>query len=115
MDKDTKTDALADDIIAFFKTAFDQDVKIGPAEQGDGFEIETDAGASFTFEIVGATRSEVALKYFEHIRSVHRFVVENRRSGSWLDGGRVFSRAEKEQARLCLAKLDAWAVQHLKS
>ncbi|MEY4745085.1 MAG: hypothetical protein RL272_1030 [Candidatus Parcubacteria bacterium] len=115
MAKDIGDDALADDIIAFFKTEFGEDVAIGPAERGDGLAIETDAGASFSFEIHGATRAEVALRYFEHIRFVYKFVVENRRSGAWLDGGRVYSRAEKEHARRCLAKLDAWAAQNLKS
>lgn len=113
MAEDTENDGLADDVIAFFKKEFDQVVEIAPSS-GDGFVIETCAGASITFEIVGATRTEVALSYFEHIRSVERFVVENRRSGSWLDGGRRYSRAEKERARRRLAKLDAWAAKYLK-
>ncbi|HTM68508.1 MAG TPA: hypothetical protein VL426_04360 [Candidatus Binatia bacterium] len=106
-----ENDALADAIVAFFKTAFGEDVKIEAAESG--FEISTDAGASFAFEIAGATRAEAARNYFEHIRSVYRFVVDNKRSGSWLDGGRKYRREEKERAQACLAKLDAWAVEHL--
>lgn len=113
MAKDIGDDTLADGIIAFFKAEFGQEVRIGPAQQGEGFEIETDAGASFTFEISGATRSEVALKYFEHIRFVNRYVVEHRMSDSLLDGGRWYSREEKAQARQRLAVLDAWAAEHL--
>ena len=113
MAKDIGDDTLADDIVAFFKAEFGEEVRIGSAQQGEGFEIETDAGASFTFEITGATRSEVAVKYFEHIRSVNRYVVEHRMSGSLLDGGHWYRREEKKRARRRLAILDAWAAEHL--
>ena len=112
MDPTQENEAQAAAIVEFFRAEFATKIVIDSCPSG-GYQIETDAGASFTVEICGATKAAVARAYFEHIRSVNRFVAENRRSGSRLDGGRVFSRAERGRARLTLAKLDVWARQHL--
>lgn len=107
MQTQEENDAMADAIVAFFKAEFSEDVVIERTDEGH--EIATDAGASFTFEIRGATRAEAARNYFEHIRSVHRFVIDNKRSGPWIDGGRKYRPEDKQRARARIAKLDAFA------
>jgi len=109
-----ENDELANKIIAFFKECFGMDIDIGPAFDSDApYAIETHTGNTFTFEIAGETRIDVALRYFNHVRSAHRFVVENKRSGAWIDGGRKYKPEEKERSRTLLAKFDAWANENL--
>ena len=119
MDQTRENEALAEAIVKLFRTEFGEEVVIEPVQPGEwreqekGFQIETDAGASFTFEIFGTTKAAAACAYFEHIRSVNRFVVEHWLSNNLLDGGHFFRPREKREARRRLAILDAWARQHL--
>lgn len=119
---ETEDDALADAIIAFFKKEYGRDLVIspikdvpywGPFQEDEKFLTETDAGCTFEIPISGPTRAAVAKRYFEHIRSVEKFVAEHWRSGSWLDGGRWFKEEERDGARNRLALLDEWAAKHL--
>lgn len=102
-------DALADEIIAFFKAEFGKDLVIEPAWNGAGFET-----SSFWFEISYPTRAEVALAYFSSFRYGYWHALNNRWSNLWLDGGHIYRREEKERARYVLAVLDAWGAKHLR-
>ena len=103
-----ENEALAAAIMNFFRTEFGIDEVIEVCPDG-GFQIETGAGASFTFEICRATKAAVARAYLEHIRHVWRCALNKRRC-IW------FHRAthqEREKLRSQLDRLDAWTRQNL--
>ena len=111
---DPQDDVLADKIMGFLNRDAAPGRETAIRQDGQGrYCIETDAGASFTFEIHGATRLEIARRYFDLLRSVASYAVEHVRSGSWLDGGRAFTDEEKKAATRRLAELDAWAAANL--
>lgn len=109
MGRTPENEALAAAIINFIRTEFAIDAVIDGCPDG-GYLIETDAGASFTFEICGATKAAVARAYFEHIRQVWRHALEER---TFIYFYRA-NRKERERLKRQLAKMNAWARQHLR-
>ena len=116
-------DVLADRIIAFTNELFEKGdfpTKIMPAVSGnkDGFEIETDMGSSFTFEIWEATRFEVARAYYDHAISVYEHMLQSRKTIRGyilykLGGGYWITKKEKLAIKERYDRLKAWGAKNL--
>lgn len=109
--------ATPQEIMNFLRDVVGEKTKIEPTEDGSGFQICTDMGASFTFEITRATENEVARAYFDHCCQVCEYG-----SKQFIRGGGGFlvllffglvSRKERRAAARQLEILQAWRANNL--
>lgn len=100
------------EIMDFLYEVSGENTGIEPAWDGSGFQVETDMGSSFTFEITADTEEEVARKYFDHCCHVYGYMVERSRLFLW----RLRKKFTKEDRQMCeraLARLHAWRDEYL--
>ena len=108
MNRASENETLAAAITDLFRNEFGIEVVIETCPTG-GYQIETDAGASFTFEICAPTKAAVACAYLEHIRSVWRYAL-NAGNGFWRC---LSTRQERQRLQDRLNRLETWARQNL--
>ena len=103
---------IPEDILAFLEDVTKKRVFIEDRTLG-GFEICTDMGSSFSFEIVADSPEEVVLAYFWHVRSVYAFEPKflRRTHLRFALGWKRYRRDEADRKRKLL-QLDAFAKTH---
>lgn len=111
----TELESTPQEIMDFLYGITGKEAEIERARDGGPrYQISTDMGASFRFEVRGETESEVARNYFNHCVYTYRHILKHSK-WFWSRLRRKYTAKDRREYVRRLEKMCAWYDAHLRT